>query len=361
MISIFTTKDNLENICYDNDKKPWLDMIIKLKEVFVNDDYSCSDDEDPEDNPFYILEGMQVTIDSSKKEYINNIPQNPLGVLKNPSGIYLLDISVEDANSISKRYGVICQSISHMDTTPLTRFNHTSELFSDENGKTWKEIISQFKDMPSNSVLIIDRHLFDEDKYDENNERYDERKRVGIDNLYNILDCVLPESFEDTYHVGVLITDNDKAKSAHLSRSNLTNERIANAANKLKRVLNRNFRINIEAVFFDHGDAEGYRLIHNRRIISNYFIVTADHKLAALKNGKGTCNQSISVYPLFENIDRDSDSDKKEKRIRREIKQFQDFIFNQKTYKSPTALLFKNGKKQDDFSTLEHRFLKKIY
>ena len=84
MISIFTTKDNLESICLDNDKQPWLDMIIKLKEVFVDDDNIFSEDADPDDDPFYTLDGMQITINTTQKDFINNIPHNLVSVLNHP-------------------------------------------------------------------------------------------------------------------------------------------------------------------------------------------------------------------------------------------------------------------------------------
>ncbi len=50
MISIFTTKENLESIVLDKNNQPWLAMIRKLKRVFINEDISYSDDEDADDN-----------------------------------------------------------------------------------------------------------------------------------------------------------------------------------------------------------------------------------------------------------------------------------------------------------------------
>ena len=353
MIDIFTTKENLESICLDEGKRPWLDMIIKLKEVFVNDDDIFSEDVDPEDDPFYTLDGMQIDINTSRKDYINNILQNPVLVLRHPSGIFLLDIPVDKANQIQKDYGVLCQSTKQLDHTPLTQTHFPTELLEGENGKSWNNMIAHFKDLPSNSALIIDAHLFNEDRFDERANCYDERKRDGIDNILGILDSILPASFQDVYHIGVLITDTDKAKAARRSRSNLTNDRIATAINKLKKELKRNYPINIEVVFFDQND-DGHKLIHNRRILSNYFIVTADYKLAAIRKGRSLCGQTIAAYPLFEAIDKYPDSDKKEKRIRNEIKQFSDFFRRQSN--SHTALLYQNGQKNDDFTQLKHRF-----
>jgi hypothetical protein len=357
MISIFTTKDNLESICLDENKQPWLDMIIKLKQVFVNEDDIFPDDVDPEEDPFYTLDGMQVDINSSKKEYINDIPHNPVLVLNQPLGIFLLDIPVEKANQIQTSYGVMCQSTDDLDYTPLSQPHFPTELLAGETGKSWKSMIAQYKELPSNSVLIIDAHLFAEDKYDEANKCYDEKKRDGLNNIFDIINCLLPTSFKDTYHIGVLITDTDKAKAARRTRSNLTNDRIASAINKLKKSFNRNYPINIEVIFFDPDD-DGHKLIHNRCIISNYFMVTAEYKLAALRNGRSLCGQSIAAFPLFENIDKSPGSDKKEKRMRNEIKLLADFIHRQPN--SHTALLYQNGKTNDDFSQITHRFFNRF-
>lgn len=356
MTSIYTTKDNLEFICLNESMSPWLEMIIKLKKVFVNDDNIFSDGVDLDDDPFYTLDVMQIDICTSKKDYINEIPQNPVLVLQNPSGIFLLDIPVEKANQIQRGYGVICQSIKQQDYRPLTQPHFPTELNEGDTGKSWSSIISQYKELPSNSALIIDAHLFAEDRFDERNSCYDERKRDGIDNIFEILNCILPLSFQDTYHVGILITDTDKAKAARRSRSNLSNDRIATAINRLKKELRRTYPINIEVVFFDPSD-DGHKLIHNRRIISNYFIVTADYKLAAIRNGRSLCGQSITAFPLFEGIEKYPDSDKKEKRIRNDITSLSDFFRRQPG--SQTALLYQNGQKNDDF-LLKHRLFNKF-
>lgn len=353
MTCIYTTKDNLESICLDEGKRAWLDIIIKLKEVFVNEDDIFSEDVDPDDDPFYTLDGMQININSSKKDYINEIPSNPVLVLQQPSGIFLLDISSDKASKIQKDYGVICQSCDNMDYTPLTQSNFPNDLFDGESGKTWKTMIAHYKELPSNSTLIIDAHLFDEDRYDERNNCYDERKRDGLNNTFDILDSLLPSSFEDTYNIGVFLTDIDVAKTERKTRSNLTNDRIASAINKLKKKLNRNYTINLEVVFIDYRD-DAHKLIHNRRIISNYYIITADYKLAALRNGRSLCHQSITAFPLFENIDKYPNTDKKEKRIRHEIDDFKVFFNRQPN--SHTALLYQNGQKNNDFTQLRHRF-----
>lgn len=354
MISIFTTKENLESIVLDKNNQPWLAMIRKLKRVFINEDISYSDDEDADDNIFIILDRMQIDVDSTKKEYINGIQQNPVCVLSQPFGIFLLDIPIEKASQIQNDYGVICQSVSKMDYTPFSQPHHPTELYEGECCKSWEDIIAQYKQLPSNSVLIVDAHLFDEDYFDNRKNCYDLERCNGKNNVMEILNNILPMRFEGVYHVGIITTDIDIAKNKGRSRSNLTNKQITDAINKLKKKLNRKFDINIEVFFFNPNVDDAKKAIHNRQIISNYFIVTALYKLAALNNGKSLCQQSIGVYPLFENIDVDPDSDKKEKRIRIDIEQIKHYFHLQT--KEPIFRLYKDGDQIFDYKQIKHRF-----
>ena len=52
MTSIFTTKDNLEAICLDEQKQTWLNMIIKLQEVYIND--TVDENADPDNDALLI-------------------------------------------------------------------------------------------------------------------------------------------------------------------------------------------------------------------------------------------------------------------------------------------------------------------
>ncbi len=352
MTSIFTTKNNLETICLDKQKQAWLNMIIKLQEVYIND--TIDENADPDNDVLLNLDQMGY-INTKEANYINSISSNPGSVLQHPNGIFLLDISSNEANDIQRNFGVLCQSITNMDYTPLTQINKPTELTFGVHNLSWNGIISRYKKLPSNSALIVDAHMFENDRFDEKNNCFDSNHQDGLNNIDELLQAILPNTFNDAYHIGILLTDMDKAKLHLRSRSNLTNDRIAKAIHKLKRGLNRNYVIDIEVIFFDADDKNGYTLIHNRKIISNYFIITADYKLAALKKGRSLCDQSIVVWSLFENIDNDIDSDKKEKRIRIDLKKLQVYLKGV----NPSALLYQNNRKLPDFSTLRHRLLNK--
>ena len=351
MVAIFTTSENLESICFDRDKQPWQDMIYKLGEVFINEAVDIPMDME---DPLFLLDSS-IKIDLTKKDYIDSIKSNPENVLKEPCGIFLLDISKNDACKIEQKYGVICQSIHSMNHDVLTHIRTSVEVISDLCGKTWIDVFRRFRATPSNSTIIIDAHLFENDAFNEVDGCYDKNKSVGIDNLYQILDCILPQSFAEAYHVAVLLTNIDEAKQERRSRTSLTNARIVSAINRLKRRLGREYEICIEVHFFSQRGGF-HQLIHNRRILSNYYVIDAQYKLAAFKNdGKGVSSQTITASPLFELIHLDAESDMKEKRLRYDLNDLCGYVESQ--CKNPTSELFQNGRKCETFDDLKHRFL----
>jgi hypothetical protein len=352
MVAIFTTKSNLEDICLDPSKQAWYEMLLKLKEVFINDESMPLDEEDP----LFILDNMQVDVVSSKKEYIESIPDNPSLVLQEPCGIFLLDINPSDAQKIQDDYGVICQSVSAMNHRTLTHGQAKGVYVGGEKGKSWKDLFRKFQDCPSNSMLIIDAHLFENDYFDEKENCYDNRRNLGITNLYEIIDAAIPKTFTSIYQIGVLLTNVDRAKELHRSRTNLTNSKIAAAINKLKKRINREYNISVDVIFLDPSINDQHKLIHNRRIISNYYILDANYKLAALNQNIANCSQNITIGTLFEHIDEDSEPDMNEKRLRYDLDDLYEYIKSQKVH-NPTGEWYSNGQKQTTFNSIKHRLL----
>ena len=360
MVAVFTTSDIVKDIYL---KSPWKEILQDLKNVFVDTDmYIPLDEEDPT----FILDFAEVDFDSSKSDFIKSLVEKPANVLEEPCGIYLLNISEEQANRIQSEYGVICLSDKNLDHFLLTHLGTSAELKKGEKSEKWKnwtDILRKFQSTPTNSVLVIDAHLFENDYFDErqNPPAYDSQRNIGITNLYNILNQILPNAFSDEgYHVGVLLTDIDVAKDNKRSRTNLTNSRIATAINKLKNKLKRLYPIHIEIIFIPHTDRDAHQLIHNRRIITNSYILEVPYKLAAFnKNNKSTYSQPITVKPLFSLIHLGNDSDTKATRLQYDLNELSQYIINQCNPKlKHKGVLFQNGLLSDSFTTVQHRFLK---
>ena len=354
MVAIFTTSSILDQICHVDDYLAWKSMVIKLGEVYIDSEIDIP--EDMED-PLFILDSA-IKIDQSKREFIKSIVDDHQNVLKEPCGIYLLDISPEEANDIQTHYGVVCQSSISLSHDLITHKGMTAELIEGEQDKKWEDIFRKFKQTPTNSALIIDAHLFENDQYDEREGCYDTKYCNGISNLKEILEQILPSQFSDTYHVGVLVTNTDEAKTIKRSRTSLTNARIATAINKLKKKIIRPYDISIEIIFFSQTDSDNHKLIHNRRILTNTYVLDAPYKLAALlSNGTVRESQTISIRPLFELIHMDKDSDMKEKMLRFDLKRFYNYIDNQCNAIAQTGMLYRNGVLVDSISKIQHRFL----
>ena len=54
---------------------------------------------------------------------------HPENVLKNPSSLYILDITPSEASNIQESYGIMCLSTGHLDVSPLIDVNdiHTAD------------------------------------------------------------------------------------------------------------------------------------------------------------------------------------------------------------------------------------------
>lgn len=226
-----------------------------------------------------------LTIDTSQSEYIQNIVSNPVTVLQNPSSLFILDIPKANADHIQQEYGVLCMNGENASINCLldTNDEHTTND-REPLGNGWATVLESLRDIPSNALLLTDRYLFT------SNNLY---KGEGFINVYNILEVLLPLHFLGEYHVTILF---DK-KAIHRSYSF---NGIVAQLNHLRNALNRtrNYPIFIEVLGVT-SDCGIYTDLHNRRIISNYYVVKVEYKLAAFNNNKGTCLQTITPQVLF--------------------------------------------------------------
>lgn len=122
--------------------------------------------------------------------------------------------------------------------------------------------------------------------------------------------------------------------------------------------MKREYDIDIEVFFVSNKNSDLHRIIHNRRILTNTYILEAPYKLAAFKeDGSPQVSQTIQIRPLFEQIDIDTDSDPKEKRLRADLDDFKKYIKVQYYAQSSTDELYRNGKLMPSFEDVIHRFL----
>ena len=86
---------------------------------------------------------------------------HPEDVLKNPSSLYILDITHAEALAIQKTYGVLCVSGDSPDITLLIDINDIHITKEQEKlGRGWDTVLDSVEPLPSNALLLTDRYLF---------------------------------------------------------------------------------------------------------------------------------------------------------------------------------------------------------
>lgn len=222
---------------------------------------------------------LQLLKEDDTKRYI----AHPENVLKNPSALYILDIPAADALAIQRMYGVMCLSSNAPDITPLIDINdeHTTEKRV-PTGRGWDSVLDSVEHLPSNALILNDRYLFKT-----TNAVYSN----GFDNIRSILTELLPRELSTKYHI-IVIFDRDEIDPLYNFNS------IAKRLNDIALEFKKPYEIVTEALGLSEGKDIYYKF-HNRRIVSNYFLVKMDYSLAAFDKNVGTSEQTIIPQVLF--------------------------------------------------------------
>lgn len=225
-----------------------------------------------------------LTIDVSKSDYIKNIATNPVTVLENPSSLFILDISPYEALAIQKTYGVLCLSGEKLDVSLLIDVNDIHIANERERlGRGWDSVLDSVEPLPSNALLLTDRYFFAFRRPDAGD---------GLTNIYAILNELLPRQFQGgDYHITIIFDNMSK-------HSTYTFDDIATQLNRLKQKLGRDYPIMMEVLGVTP-NCSVYNKLHDRLILSNYYLVEASHKLAAFNENKGTARQMLIPLALF--------------------------------------------------------------
>lgn len=208
----------------------------------------------------------------------------PEEVLKEPSALYVLDIPRQEALGIQRAYGVICLSGDGPDISPLIDVNdiHISNV-RERLGRGWDSVLDSVEKLPSNALLLTDRYLF---------AFRHPNAGDGIANIHDILGQLLPRQFQGgDYHITIVFDNMAKHTSYTFNDIVLQLENV-------KQQLKRDYPIMMEVLGITP-DCPVYNKLHNRLIISNYYLVEAGHKLAAFNRDKGTARQLLLPLALF--------------------------------------------------------------
>ena len=225
----------------------------------------------------------KITMDTSRSRYITGIAEHPETVLQNPSSLFILPIPILEAERIQKSYGVFCLSGDVINILALIDVNDEQTTNEGEPlGQGWGTVLRSLRDIPTNALLLTDRYLFS------NVSSY---KGNGIDNVNDILEVLLPQRFLGEYHV-TIVFDVEQIHEDYTFRE------IVDSLEDVKQSLQRDYPIVMEVLGITQ-KCPIYMKLHNRRIVSNYFIVKAEHRLAAFDGNKATTQQTLTPQVLF--------------------------------------------------------------
>lgn len=344
MFRIFIEETILKQVIDSESQKPeatrsYLYKVMRrLKKLYV------SADEPDKDWAEGLKQQHGIIADYGKSDYIKGIKEHPEAVLQNPSSLFILDIPITEAMKIRTAYGVFCFSGENTNIAQLidTNDEHTTDDNEPmDNG--WSTVLKSVKNLPSNALLLTDRYLF---------SGYSQKAGNGIDNVRSILDTLLPEKFIGEYHV-TIVFDNESKNVKYTS----FNE-IATQLNKVKQGLHRDYPINMEVLGMTP-DCDLYNELHNRRIISNYYIIKVEHKLAAFNGNRGTCMQTITPQTLFTIDSLNRNSTPPLKAIDHAIADIRDFSLSASRFDdSPDYYYALNGKRMEKCTGIKNRLLK---
>lgn len=287
MFVVYTTEDNLIRLCSEKENS-WYKIIMKIKEVVVST--NNGDNWDTTNQLLQTLHRAGVSICTGDNDFINQIATNhPEYVLEDPCAAYLLDIDKEKAEKIQNKYGVICQPQTE-DRNILTQEGWEIDTAAcAQEQKSWKSFFAGHN-CPLNSLVIIDRYFFSSEA--------GETIEYSLHNLRQILDALLPASCPDNVIQVSIVFDFTKFNH-NIDGRGYTLQTLAEKVNRVKRSV-REYAYTLELLSIN-SNCYNYEDTHNRRIIANFSVTSALHKLKAFyEQNQSLADQYITFRRLFE-------------------------------------------------------------
>lgn len=250
-----------------------------------------------------INEAENITVHTSDG-FLDNIKGDPSALLDYPRDIFLID-RTSKRKVAKNNYGVVLMT-DRSAKSEILKLEWSEPLAFNQEYSWHRFFTDEGRDMakiPSNSLIIIDRYLFAD---------FD----LGIYNLCRILDEILPTNYDDDYHI-LIVADPTEFKRPFYSpknkKKNKTMVDVEIAAGEIFNAistLRNQFMLQVELLALEafEGDRvtlgdkihyDVYSDTHNRRIVSNTFIIRAEHKFCAIKKYKNTILQSNASQTIW--------------------------------------------------------------
>lgn len=289
MLNFYISYKSLNKIFYskDNDDRWWADVFTHLKEIYLilDDGQKIEDLETDESTSVYHYSMDNQVCFFDKSDFISDIIVENSKVLEDPHGVFLLDIEETVADKIQTNYGVICQSTSKLDNNCGLFAHRTYNCIKKEPG-SWKKVFEKTITLPINSCILIDRYFFTNDYKKRNSDGY---RNLGDYNFEKFIETN-SKNLSTKANTDFLIIFNTKVFNGSFCK-------LSNSINETKKNILNNRYIDLNLLGISNCPET-----HNRLILSNYYIVKADHKLASFKDEECCETQQITVTGLLSEI-----------------------------------------------------------
>lgn len=288
------TTDAVENLYF---KRDWSRIFMSQGNIRIPTEIPLDLDNYVCDQPNSVWEHIDragINVFSSDG-FLDNLHKDTNSLLKHPKDIFLIDRSSKSRAS-KDNYGVVLMTEKSAKTEFL-KIGWEETLKVNQNYSWRRFFTDEGRDMsmiPSNSLIIIDRYLF---------SSFDQ----GLDNLCEILDEIMPTSFGNEYHILIISDPSEFKRSKTVIDLQVAVDEIYSAISEVRSQYNVQVELFALSSFNGKRQTESdkihynvYSDSHNRRIISNTFVIRAEHKFCAIKEYRGVLQSSTSQTIWFD-------------------------------------------------------------
>lgn len=212
------------------------------------------------------------------------------------SPVFIIEVDSDKAKNIQDNYGIMCMSDNKIDLSILTAHKCRTLIAQDKKKffqtgvrmrnkeVSWESILSKTSRL-CNAIVFNDHYFFQND----NNAKLN-KENIDFFNLKKIFNSLLPDKINNNiFQVLFLCKQNDFNTYAENST------KIKKTIQKLR----SNYKIDFQIVTGDNS-CDLFEYTHNRIIATNYFVISAEHVLAAFYcNGTIQKDQEVKCLGLY--------------------------------------------------------------
>lgn len=212
------------------------------------------------------------------------------------SPVFIIEVDSDKAKNIQDNYGIMCMSDNKIDLSILTAHKCRTLIAQDKKKffqtgvrmrnkeVSWESILSKTSRL-CNAIVFNDHYFFQND----NNAKLN-KENIDFFNLKDIFNSLLPDKINNNiFQVLFLCKQKDFNKYAENST------KIKKTIQKLR----SNYKIDFQIVTGDNR-CDLFEYTHNRIIATNYFVISAEHVLAAFYcNGTIQKDQEVKCLGLY--------------------------------------------------------------